>query len=217
MLFTSPAANLCSAIIAGATALLVVSDSRAWRAGIWVFKPIASLAFVALAWTLGIDSASDRWLFAALCACAVADVLLIPKDQRTFLAGVGVFGLGHVCFAVAFALRGVQLQSALLCIVPLTVLALQIYRWLAPGVPAELKGPVVAYCAIITLMVAVAFGAAIATADPRIALGAIMFFSSDLSVARDKFIAPAFTNRAWGLPLYYLAQIILAALAAPGA
>jgi hypothetical protein len=34
---------------------------------------------------------------------------------------------------------------------------------------------------------------------------------SDLSVARDRFVAPGFVNRAWGLPTYFAAQLLLAA------
>ena len=46
---------------------------------------------------------------------------------------------------------------------------------------------------------------------PWIAGGALAFYLSDLSVARDRFVRPAFVNRAWGLPLYYGAQFVLAA------
>jgi hypothetical protein len=56
--------------------------------------------------------------------------------------------------------------------------------------------------------------AAFATADGSgiwtIALGASLFAISDLSVARDRFVARAFVNRLWGLPLYFAAQLILA-------
>jgi len=38
----------------------------------------------------------------------------------------------------------------------------------------------------------------------------LAFAASDISVARDRFVAPAFINRAWGLPLYYVAQISFA-------
>lgn len=37
-----------------------------------------------------------------------------------------------------------------------------------------------------------------------------MFWCSDLAVARDRFIAPGFVNRLWGLPLYYAAQVAFA-------
>jgi uncharacterized membrane protein YhhN len=211
MPFDSPTASVCLAVVVVSVALLVTSDHRRWRAGIWLCKPLASLAFVAFAVALGVDLASDRWLLAALCACALGDVLLIPEDERAFQAGVASFGLGHALYAVAFALRGVHLASAAVSAVVLALLAVRVYRWLAPGVPAPLKPAVAGYCAVITAMVAVAAGTTVATGDARVAAGAVMFFVSDLSVARDKFVAPGFVNRAWGLPLYYAAQLVLAA------
>jgi hypothetical protein len=46
------------------------------------------------------------------------------------------------------------------------------------------------------------------------ATGAVAFTASDISVARDRFMQHGFANRAWGLPLYYLAQVMLALSAA---
>jgi hypothetical protein len=43
-----------------------------------------------------------------------------------------------------------------------------------------------------------------------VALGALAFTASDVSVARDRFVRAQFLNRAWGLPLYYCAQVLLA-------
>jgi hypothetical protein len=58
-------------------------------------------------------------------------------------------------------------------------------------------------------MVAMAGGAAWA-GRPSLLFAAVLFYLSDLSVARDTFVAPGFVNRAWGLPLYYGAQLIFA-------
>ena len=46
---------------------------------------------------------------------------------------------------------------------------------------------------------------------PGVAAGALAFVASDLFVARDRFVSPAFANRLLGLPLYYAAQMLLAA------
>jgi len=43
-----------------------------------------------------------------------------------------------------------------------------------------------------------------------VAVGALAFTASDVSVARDRFVRHEFLNRAWGLPLYYAAQVLLA-------
>jgi uncharacterized membrane protein YhhN len=70
--------------------------------------------------------------------------------------------------------------------------------------------PVVAYVAVISLMVVTAVGAAAATGQAAIGVGGICFYLSDLHVARHRFVSQSFWNKAWGLPLYYAAQLILA-------
>jgi len=55
-----------------------------------------------------------------------------------------------------------------------------------------------------------AIGAGVAGAPWMIPVGALMFTASDIAVVRDRFVAPGFANRLWGLPLYYAAQLIIA-------
>ena len=59
-------------------------------------------------------------------------------------------------------------------------------------------------------MVALAVGTVAAHGHPTILVGAVMFYLSDLSVARERFVRSGFVNRIWGLPAYYVAQLILA-------
>ena len=79
-----------------------------------------------------------------------------------------------------------------------------------PTVPKELKGPVIAYMVVITLMLAAAVQTDSAIADRRIPIGALAFYLSDLGVARDRFAAPGYINRLIGLPLYFGGQLLLA-------
>jgi hypothetical protein len=85
-----------------------------------------------------------------------------------------------------------------------------------PGshVPAAMKAPVMAYMAVITAMVALAAGTVALHGNAYILLGAVSFYLSDLSVARDRFVVTAFSNKLWGWPLYFGAQIVLAATVA---
>ncbi len=85
-----------------------------------------------------------------------------------------------------------------------------ILRWLRPKVPSDMVIPVYAYVSVISAMLICATGASVTTGNPRLLLGAAMFYVSDLAVARDRFVAPGFSNRAWGLPLYYGGQLVLA-------
>jgi uncharacterized membrane protein YhhN len=75
--------------------------------------------------------------------------------------------------------------------------------------------PVTAYILVITVM---ALGALAVYDQPGlpwlgralIFQGAVLFYLSDLFVARDQFIKKEFLNRLIGLPLYYGGQFLLA-------
>jgi len=69
---------------------------------------------------------------------------------------------------------------------------------------------VMAYVLALGAMVSLAIGAAAGWGRPLLAVGALAFAASDVSVARDRFVAPGLVNRAWGLPLYYAAQLVIA-------
>jgi hypothetical protein len=62
----------------------------------------------------------------------------------------------------------------------------------------------------ISAMVSLAVGSHFHSPAPIALGGAIAFYLSDLSVARDRFVAPGFVNRLWGIPLYYFAQLLFA-------
>jgi uncharacterized membrane protein YhhN len=73
-----------------------------------------------------------------------------------------------------------------------------------------MRGAVRAYIAVISVMVVAAAGTYALAGNGWIPLGAVGFYLSDLSVARDRFVKEEFLNRIWGLPLYYAAQVALA-------
>ncbi len=204
--------NVGAWLTVAAMCALLASKRRGWRVGEWTFKPLASTGFIVSALQHGaLDSAYGRAVLAALVASWWGDVLLIPKMKRAFLVGLGAFLLGHVAFAVAFVTRGVAwpttlVTGALLC-APLALVG----RWLMPHVPAAMKAPVMAYMAVITAMVSLAFGTVALHGNACIALGAVSFYLSDLSVARDRFVVTEYNNQLWGWPLYFGAQLVLAA------
>ena len=198
-----------------AVAALLVAERRGSSGVVWVAKPLASTGFLALALVRGAaGSGYGRWVLAALALGWLGDVLLIPKQsRRAFLAGLASFLLGHVAYAVAFLLRGVDPEASAVATALVAVPSLTVLRWLWPFVPDRLRVPVVAYVGVISLMVACALGVAEFRAQTSIALGALAFYASDLAVARQRFVAESFTNKLWGLPLYYGAQLLLASTA----
>jgi uncharacterized membrane protein YhhN len=92
----------------------------------------------------------------------------------------------------------------------LITIALPVGRWLLPHVSAGMKPPVLAYIAVISVMVALGAGAFGATHLPTLLTAPVAFYLSDLAVARDRFVQRSFVNRLWGLPLYYAAQVMFA-------
>jgi len=194
-----------------ALALLLVGEIRAHEPTQRVAKPIASTGFVATAIAAGaLDSGYGQAVLAALVLSWIGDVCLLSRGKPWFLAGLGAFLLGHLAFAIAFWLHGVAgawlLPTAFLLAIP----ALLVRRWLMPFVPRDMRRPVDAYVVVITLMVVLAISATASGGTFRIAVGAIAFYLSDLAVARDRFVRNELGNRLWGLPLYYVAQLILA-------
>ncbi len=77
-----------------------------------------------------------------------------------------------------------------------------------------MAAPVRAYVVVISAMVVCAAGTVGQAGLPQILVGALMFYISDLAVARDHFLAPSFANKAWGLPLYFGGQLLLASTVA---
>jgi len=174
-------------------------------------KPIASIGFIGLALALGaIETRYGWWILIALVFGWIGDVALMGTTRTWFLTGLIAFLIGHLLYVVAFFVAGLALVPTTLAAAGTAVIAWLIFRWLRPHLPAEMVGPVLAYVVIISAMVATAVGATSAGAPGLVVVGAIAFFIADLAVARDRFVAPGFSNRVWGLPLYYLGQILLA-------
>jgi uncharacterized membrane protein YhhN len=206
-----------------ALALLVVAEVRGDRRGRFRWKPLASIAFVAIPVVTGAVSGGDaevaRWIAAGLVLGAVGDVLLMYESERAFLGGLVAFLLGHVAYVVAFArivppARWVE-GSMVAVAAAAGIAAAVVLRWLWPRLGA-LRVPVIGYVAVITSMVI--GGVAVSVYDAGIdrtpallaTVGAVGFYASDLAVARERFVQKDVLNRAIGLPLYYGAQLLIA-------
>jgi len=177
----------------------------------FIAKPIASAGFLGQALTLGAtDSRYGRWILIALLFGWIGDVALLGRGRSWFLTGLVAFLIGHLLYVVAFLVAGLSAGFTVAAAGAATVAAGVVFRWLRPHLPPEMIAPVLAYVVIISAMVATAVGATAGGATPLIVIGATAFYMSDLAVARDRFVAPGFVNRIWGLPLYYLGQVLLA-------
>jgi uncharacterized membrane protein YhhN len=204
--------GVCVVVTGVALAALLGAERAGSRRLVAVFKPLASLGFLAAAWATGaLATRYGAWVFGGLVLCFLGDVLLIPASPRAFLAGLGSFLAGHLAFAAAFLVRGIALVPAFATLLLLLSIALLVWRWLAPHVETKMRVPVAAYMVAISAMVALAVATTFLKPNLALLLGTLAFYLSDLSVARDRFVREAFVNRAWGLPLYYAAVLLIAA------
>ena len=208
------------ALLAAAVAGLLAAEARdsVWR---YFAKPTASCCFIWIALAAGAArSTYGRAILVALCLSWLGDVLLLGSGQLPFTAGLGSFLLAHVAFAAAFMGLGTSspLTAAALVLL-LAGPAPVVLRWVWPGVPAALRGPVLAYVGVISAMLACAVGAwggpRYAGGNPALAAcGAALFYASDICVAAERFRSGGLRSKMLGLPLYYLAQVLLACSAA---
>lgn len=203
------AATMFTIVFAAALVWAEANDSPRLR----IFKVLASTGFIAVALSVGgLSNAYGRLVLLALVLSWIGDLLLTYAARPAFLGGLVTFLLGHVAYSVAFSVLGIATWLAAATAVVLVIAAAVVWRWLRPHV-GDMAGPIVAYLIVISVMVVAAVGAFGEGAGVAIPVGAALFYLSDIAVARNQFVAPGVTNRVIGLPLYYLAQILLASTA----
>lgn len=188
-----------------ALGVLLVAEARGNGPLRAMAKTIASGAFIVVGLLAYDGSAYARWIVIGLVLGAVGDVFLLGSNKRAFLAGLVAFLLGHLAYVVAVAqIVPICQWAGWLAIVPV-VAGIAALVWLRPHT-GKMTIPVIAYVVVITTMVI----AALATERTTLRLGAVVFFASDLAVARHRFVERALSNKLWGLPAYYAGQLLIA-------
>ena len=207
--------GLAAALLAG----LVMAEKTEKPGRILLFKTPLSLLFIA-GWTVhpAQNPGYAGLVLIALVFCLAGDVLLALGSPVTFLLGLVSFLLGHVVYAVAFFVVAEIGPFVAVGVILLIVSAAFTWRWLAPHL-GDMENPVLAYIVVISIMVCGAAGIMENAAIPfharaGVFAGAMLFYVSDLFVARQRFVVDAHANRVAGLPLYYAGQFLLAFSAA---
>lgn len=213
----SSISNLLAILI---TAIIVLLFAE-WKKNhflVWLSKPAASTIFLTYAISLeALQNTYGKWILAALVLSWIGDVLLIKSDSKFFFqSGLVSFLLAHVSYIIAFFYAGmgdshqwISSRSYIL----VGGVSFLVSRWLIPYVKAKdskMLLPVWAYMIVISVMVWCAIEVTSHTGHRLVMLGAIVFYLSDISVARDQFVQKSFINKLWGLPFYYAAQMTMA-------
>lgn len=179
-------------------------------------KPGCLAVLVVVAAVMEYDDGSARWpLLAALVLSLLGDVFLMLPERRpdtggpdAFVAGLVAFLLAHLAYIVAFVIDGVRWEWALVGAAVMVVHLATLGRRVAVAARAvepAMTAPVLAYMAVISVMVVVAFG----TGDPWAMAGAALFAGSDTLIAWGRFVK----SERW-IPVaimvsYHVAQVLL--------
>lgn len=177
-----------------------------------ISKTMASTCFVgvALCFIAGASHGVYWWILAGLVLGAVGDVALLFSGQTAFLSGLSVFLAGHVAYVVAFAILVPPVEWLGLSVVAVCAFGAGASAWLFPHL-GPMRIPVGFYIVVLcTMVVAASSLPGRIPGGPTFAVGAVLFAVSDLAVARERFVADTFTNKAWGLPTYYAGQLCMA-------
>lgn len=210
------ATTLILAVAAPLLMGLLFFEKKESTKGRLLTKPFLSALFIATALTGPCaDPEYFNLVLAGLLLCMAGDLFLIFfSSKKLFLAGLVSFLAGHLLYTIAFFSLAGSGRGKWIVIALVLAVSGVVFAWLRPHL-GKMLVPVLAYIAIITAMV---IGAA-ALADtetvrfPGRALafsGALLFYVSDIFVARHRFVTRNFFNHVVGLPLYFAGQFMIA-------
>ena len=209
---------LNSALLLAASLLLaalLMAEKRGRSEPVLVFKTPLSVLFVVAALMQPHPIQSYyQWVVAGLVFGLVGDVSLTLKGGRAFKVGLVAFLLGHIMYIVAFVDLTRASDWTSVGNIIIACVGLGIFLWLSPHL-GEMMVPVCLYLVVISVMLAAAWIVFLNTELPEkaawsILLGSLLFYMSDLLVARQRFVKSEFMNRLLGLPLYYAGQFLIA-------
>jgi uncharacterized membrane protein YhhN len=203
--------------IAATVFMLIRAQFRSEQRQVYFYKPLSTLLVILVA-ALSFSAPDAKagytaGVLAGLILSLGGDVALMFDSRKAFLIGLVLFLLAHVAYSITFALFNGFYLGDLVSGGVLLILAIVVYRYLEPGL-GQIKGPVIAYIAIICFMVNRAasafFGSAFAPAQAwLITVGAVLFWVSDLILAINRFRRP-FERHHISLAFYYGGQLLIA-------
>jgi uncharacterized membrane protein YhhN len=166
----------------------------------YVCKPAVMLALIGVALAVDPRSTSMRsWFVVALVFSMLGDVfLMLPSDQ--FVFGLASFLLAHVAYVAGFG--SVEPWAVAVVVVACSIVATPILRAVWRGDDPSLRVPVVVYMLVIAAMVA----CALSTHRWLAIAGAGLFFSSDATIAWNRFVSAKRWAPLFIIVTYHLGQ-----------
>ena len=172
-------------------------------------KPLTLAILIVVALLIDPTSGSPRTLIVVgLTLSLIGDVFLLADSPKTFLGGLVTFLAGHIAYIAAFVAVGISIQRSIIgaVVVGLGVVTvgIRIVKGMQSTEPA-MTIPVVAYMAVISMMVIAAFGSGLWIG----AGGAVLFYLSDAAIAWTRFVRDERHGRLFVMVTYHLAQLLI--------
>ena len=208
---------IAALIFAALTALATWKKNRGLE---FIAKPAVMVLLLLYLWTSAGLNGALLWFALGMFFSLIGDVLLLWLD-RMFLFGLISFLLAQIAYLVGFnsppsevSLWG--LAMAVIVAMGSARVLRRILSALAEKGNTRMRIPIVVYGLVITLML---LSAMLKLTDPTwgagasllVALGAFLFYLSDIVLAWLKFVTPIQNGRVINIGLYHLGQICIAA------
>ena len=187
----------------------------------YIAKPTVMIALFFWLWTSTGLNGALLWFGVGILFSLLGDVLLMLSLDRLFLAGLIAFLLAHVAYVIGFNTPFPALSTwGFILAFMIGISGVRVIRRIVDSLhskgQAGLRIPILLYALVISLMLLSAMlkltdttwqaGAAL-----LVALGAFLFYLSDIILAWIKFVAPIQNGRIYNILTYHLGQIALIA------
>jgi len=186
-----------------------------------IAKPAVMIALFIWLWTSAGLNGALLWFGLGILLSLAGDVLLMISLDRLFIAGLIAFLLAHVAYVIGFntPLPALSAWGFILAFM-IGISGVRVIRQIVA--PLHAKGqagfriPILLYALVISLMLLSAMLKLTdtswqASAALLVALGAFLFYLSDIILAWMKFVAPIQNGRIYNILAYHLGQIALIA------
>lgn len=201
-------------------ALEALALAKKWFRLEFIVKPAVMVVLFVYLWTTIGLAGAPLWFGLGIVFSLIGDVLLLWLD-RMFLYGLAAFLLAQIAYVIGFNLPPSPVSWPGLFLAFIIGLGgarviRRILSGLAEKGQARKRVPVAVYGAVISLMLLSAMlkltdPAWDATASLLAALGAFLFYLSDIILAWNQFVTPIQNGRILNIAAYHLGQILLIA------
>ncbi len=175
----------------------------------YLCKPTALAALTWAAMALDPADSAVRTAFVVGLVLSLAGDVFLMLPGELFVYGLASFLAAHIAYIVGFVIDGQEPGLLVLGLVVVAIGVAVVGRRLVAAVRGgstpEATGPIIAYMAVISAMVATAFG----SGNPVAIAGALTFYASDSLLGWNRFAQPFPHAHLAVMVTYHLGQLLL--------